>query len=122
MAYRNPESKNKQQKRNRDSKISQNAPSQIFDQRLTWQSQRLTWRSQLAWVSRSDWGGGGGGGGCDSLDKFYLRVTCIFSFRLAKGGNKDQLWFSPEKKKQTGCTVAKGGVRRKKKLYCGCIT
>ena len=35
---------------------------------------------------------------CDCLDKFYLQVACNFSFRLAKGGNKDQLWFFPKKK------------------------
>ena len=35
---------------------------------------------------------------CDRLDKFYLRVAYNFSFRVAKGGNKDQLWFSLEKK------------------------
>ena len=44
-------------------------------------------------------------------------MACNLSFRLAKGGNKDQLWFSLEKK---SCTVANGGVRRKKKLYGGC--
>ena len=36
---------------------------------------------------------------CDRLDKFYLRVACNLSFRLAKGGNKDQLWFSPKENK-----------------------
>ena len=34
------------------------------------------------------------------------------------GGNKDQLWFSPKKKK-TSCTVANGGVHQKKKLNGG---
>ena len=33
------------------------------------------------------------------------------------GGNKDQLWFSLDKK--TSCTGANSGVRRKNKLYGG---
>ena len=40
---------------------------------------------------------------------------------MGMGGNKDQMWFSPEKKKKKkSCTVANGGVRRKKKLNDGC--
>ena len=51
--------------------------------------------------------------------KFYLRLACNFNFRLAKGGNKDQLWFSSEKK--TSCMVANSGFYRKMKLYGGTV-
>ena len=52
---------------------------------------------------------------CDCLDKFYLRVACNLSFRLAKGGNKDQLCFSPKENKLYGgkkwCSLEKEVIR-----------
>ena len=52
---------------------------------------------------------------CDCLDKFFLRVACNFNFKLAKGGNKDQLWFSSKKNKLYGgkrwCSPEKEAIR-----------
>ena len=52
---------------------------------------------------------------CDRLDKFYLRVACNLSFKLAKGGNKEQLWFSPKENKLYGgqqwCSLEKEVIR-----------
>ena len=57
--------------------------------------------AQLAGNGRglASWIEGASAHWCDRLDKFYLRVAFNLSLRLAKGGNKDQLWFSPKENK-----------------------
>ena len=83
MAYQNSESKNRQQKWNQNAKISQNGASQIFGQRSNTDVAKSTGASQRAkaWAR------------AQARSRAQKRAMGV-------GGYKDQLWFSPKKKKK----------------------